>query len=439
MATMPQIDSYSAGEHGSTVRIYRRTPDGPFHYEIPSSGERKVIRTGSGAKITSGPEARAWCHRAAEDLEAGLEQIAAGQMAIGPMFDLYLTNQTPRKRTKGERDADHRRAAMWKRRLGANRLPSEIRRYDWEGFIEDRGNGVICAHNRREEHGEGRQRCPGPAETSPRTVQADLFWLHAVFNWSRDWALPDGGYVLRENPIRGLKTGITYVAGLLDASPEPRRPVASTDRYEAVMKHVLEAHQVYEAWKATPVKERDRPWPPPSYGWLPWLLPLIVESGRRISAALGLRWSDVLWDEGPHGAIRWRWTEDKKRYERVIPISQATREALLELRRVQGAIEGWIFYGLRSKRRSKPTHRSVADGWLRRAEAAAKLKPLKGSLWHAYRRGWATARKHLPDTDVAYAGGWKDARTLKAVYQQPDSATLLAVVEGGLELREKRG
>ena len=59
-----------------------------------------------------------------------------------------------------------------------------------------------------------------------------------------------------------------------------------------------------------------------------------------------------------------------------------------------------------------------------------------GSLWHAYRRGWATARKHLPIGDVAQAGGWESTETLQRCYQQPDDATILAVVLGGAELRE---
>jgi hypothetical protein len=51
-----------------------------------------------------------------------------------------------------------------------------------------------------------------------------------------------------------------------------------------------------------------------------------------------------------------------------------------------------------------------------------------GGLWHAYRRKWATERKHLPLKDVAAAGGWNDVATLLKVYQQPDPATLLVVM-----------
>jgi hypothetical protein len=76
---------------------------------------------------------------------------------------------------------------------------------------------------------------------------------------------------------------------------------------------------------------------------------------------------------------------------------------------------------------------------LRKAEALAGLKPQEGSLWHAYRRKWATERKHLPDVDVAAAGGWKDVSCLKTAYQQADPGTVLRVVLEPKEQREARG
>lgn len=55
--------------------------------------------------------------------------------------------------------------------------------------------------------------------------------------------------------------------------------------------------------------------------------------------------------------------------------------------------------------------------------------PPRGSLWHAFRRKWATEQKHYPIVDVAVAGGWKDLTTLLTCYQQPDHATMRAVME----------
>ena len=59
-------------------------------------------------------------------------------------------------------------------------------------------------------------------------------------------------------------------------------------------------------------------------------------------------------------------------------------------------------------------------------------------LWHAYRRKWATARKHLPDPYVAAAGGWTNSNTLRQVYQQADQETMLRGVLDGGTLREAR-
>ena len=71
-------------------------------------------------------------------------------------------------------------------------------------------------------------------------------------------------------------------------------------------------------------------------------------------------------------------------------------------------------------------------------ERLAKLEPHEGSLWHAYRRKWASERKHLPDVDVAKAGGWNSLESLKTAYQQADEGTMLQVVLEAGKLREVR-
>ena len=47
----------------------------------------------------------------------------------------------------------------------------------------------------------------------------------------------------------------------------------------------------------------------------------------------------------------------------------------------------------------------------------------------AHVRLWASERKHLPDVDVAAAGGWRSTAAMRVSYQQADAATQLQVVE----------
>jgi hypothetical protein len=86
----------------------------------------------------------------------------------------------------------------------------------------------------------------------------------------------------------------------------------------------------------------------------------------------------------------------------------------------------------------KPVDTNRARLWLRTAEKLAGLPPQEQGCWHPYRRGFATARKHLGLTDLAAAGGWKGTETLTLCYLHPDADTMLRVVMGGAELREVR-
>ncbi len=76
------------------------------------------------------------------------------------------------------------------------------------------------------------------------------------------------------------------------------------------------------------------------------------------------------------------------------------------------------------------------DKQRRRAEVLAGSKRQKREAYHAYRRSFATKRRHLPAKDVAAAGGWKSTFVVQEIYQQADDETLLRVMTEGAELRE---
>ena len=85
----------------------------------------------------------------------------------------------------------------------------------------------------------------------------------------------------------------------------------------------------------------------------------------------------------------------------------SSREAVdLFLRKNPHLGEAWLFPSPRKD--TEPIRRDLAGKWLLKAEKLSELPKLKGGVWHPYRRLWAVERKHLPDADVAAAGGWRD-------------------------------
>ena len=68
---------------------------------------------------------------------------------------------------------------------------------------------------------------------------------------------------------------------------------------------------------------------------------------------------------------------------------------------------------------AEPRPRITFGKWWKRAETLAQLKPVKGRGYHSLRRQFATELKDAPLKDLAYLGGWKDAKTRLTCYQQP--------------------
>lgn len=109
-----------------------------------------------------------------------------------------------------------------------------------------------------------------------------------------------------------------------------------------------------------------------------------------------------------------------------MPLVPALAEELRGFQRKLGIIGGPLFPAETDA--AKVMDRHLFEKWLSSAEAEAGLEKLSVSLWHAYRRKWASERKDHSLVDVAAAGGWKDRTTLLECYQQPDEAALLAVM-----------
>lgn len=131
-------------------------------------------------------------------------------------------------------------------------------------------------------------------------------------------------------------------------------------------------------------------------------------------------------------AVRWRPEFDKRRRDRTIPVPRELADQVKALRlRLEVVGDGWLFP---DKSGQGPWSRELFGQALRQAERTAGLPKLKGSLWHAYRRKWATERKGLPEADVMDAGAWQDRNTFHTCYQQSDEETVLRVMECPVKL-----
>lgn len=397
----------SIGPYGRRIRLFEDPASGIIQAEFRDRSKRCGYRQRS-LRHRDRKRAVRWAYEQLAKLEAHEEMMLSRSPHLGWVLSLYLAHQSPKK-VVSEQKGDARRADLWIRYLGESSDLRRVSRHKWDSFIELRKSGALDCRGYLVPFEDRR-----PVRDA--TVGGDLIFLRGVIRWAMRWQGEDGRYLLSEDPTRGFQVPI---------EKNPRRPVATTERYE-IIQEVASQVEMVVSWGEQRVSRRSH---------LSEVLCLVHHTGRRLSAVLALRYDDLRLDEGPFGSIRWPKATDKLRRETVIPISQEVRTVLDGILRDRPGIGAApLFPSPKDPTRSASVY--LARHWLLEAEALAGVEKHDGSLWHAYRRGWATARKHLSDVDVAEAGGWTDTATLKAVYQQPDNATLFKVVSEPLELRE---
>lgn len=249
-------------------------------------------------------------------------------------------------------------------------------------------------------------------ETRARTPQSDLVLLHTMLRWATQARDLDGGYLLDKHPLLGVQRR---------AEVNPLQPVATWERFvktRASMQKLAAEHDQGSPQWTTWVK-------------LELALVLAEATGRRLSSIRQLRWEEI---DFSRREIFWSAEKDKKGADWTVPLIEELATELLEFRQRLGAITGWLFPA--QLKPEQPMDRHLFDKWLMVAEREAGLPKLKGGLWHPYRRKWATERKHLPVTDVAAVGGWKDVETLLKSYSKADRSTMLAVLQEGRKVRD---
>lgn len=413
-------------ECGVRVRIYERPGSSAVYREVrlpDGSKDRKSLRTDDREQAEE--LAKALCEELATARLTGMD---LRRPTLGKVFAAYRQHRMPALKPPRQREAESRISMFqeaWGRDLEASDLDAtRVQAY----CAARRALEIVSPGLRPDPEGKRRRGYRKPQPIRDGALDAEFRWLNSVFNWARGFRV-EGRRLLAENPL----TGIDW-----PREKNPRRPVASHQRYTATMEHAAEVDPE---------------------GRLGCILALARHTGRRESAICAIRASDLLlsearirnalaeagMDEGmakhmPHGAIRWAAESDKQGLLFISPVSAPAREALdAYLRRNprMGNVPLFPAPGGRRKKEAaahhgpeKPIRRETAAKWLLRAEGRAGLPKLKGGVFHPYRRLWATERKSLPLVDVAAAGGWKDTQALRLSYQHADAETVLRVVEG---------
>lgn len=392
--------SWTAGQHGYAVHVYEREPGGVIYYRVA----RKVRHS---LKHRDRDAAMKWAREQSERLATKEENITTPTPTVSRVLALYLSREMPRH-SRSVRYQDERAAAMFTAFLGAGRDLSKLTYDEWSRFIEARKSGAIGPRGEPVDEAD--------RQPVSQAVKADLEWLRFVIRWACAWRDPATNKLLMDNDPTREK--IFREREDKTRVKNPRRPIATADRYDATMKHAPAVH-----------------------AYLPEILQLANGTARRIRAILGLRYSDFelkATKDAPYGVIVWPASSDKMDKEWRMEMSAQVRKTVDGILGHRPGIGSAFLFPMPGNA-EKPISYELASKLLRKAERLAKLPKLDGGLWHPYRRKWATERRHHPEQkDVAAVGGWSDPATMQRCYQGSDAATRLRVLSEAAELREEQ-
>ena len=370
--------SYGAGEWGrNRVRVF---PD-------PKTGLYQIEWRENGRRLTRSLKHRDWkrAKRQADEFAAGFakpepngkKDAEPDPLTLGTLFDIYREEVTPTKAESSQR-SDRAATRTFLQFFGPDRKPSTLSQRDWDRFIRARRAGKVGASGK---------------PVSDRTIEHDLKFLIAVFNWATRSKDERGRLLLDRNPLKGLK---------MPTEKNPTRVVLSEREYQAMLGV---SRQV---------------------GWrFRVALVLAHETGHRIGAIRQLRWSDI--DLGG-GIIRWRAEHEKTGYEHCTPVTAEALAALEEAReKGSGHEDTPVLPAPRDA--SKCAGRSLVRLWWYKAQKLAALEPKRGRGWHSLRRKFASDLMDQPLKVLCELGGWKTAKTVLQCYQRADEGQLRKALE----------
>jgi integrase len=381
----------SIGSRGTRIRIFEKRRGGVFFRDVWLSGRGKNRKS-------LGTTDRAEADRLGTHLLAALlrqEETTETVLLLRDLWERYSTespaflDNTPRTRKEEEAHVQVLIAFF-----GEGCDVRNLTEADAAAYTAKRLRGGIKLRS-------GEQ----SKAVRARSPEVELRILRTMLRWAATIRVRDGQRLLSTNPLSGLHGS---------REKNPKRPVASWERFQATRKAMRELAE----------KNVDNPARHQKWRRMEFALVLAEATGRRLGAIRHLVWPDFDFDAA---TIRWRAESDKKGKEWNVPMPPVLLEEVKGFRaKLGGAFGGLVFPSPFDP--ARPLGREVFQHALIDAETHAKLPKLDGGAWHALRRKWASERKHLPLVDVAAAGGWKDTQTLVECYQHADRDTMLAVM-----------
>lgn len=410
----PQRWSLTVGTHGNRVTVLNRKAGGPLsiRYWIPASkdgtpGQWRWEALGH----TDRKKGEASAREISASLHDGTLDAVTGRLSVAEMLTRYELDKSAHKKGQQPKE-DRRRIAIWMQFLGGATQVASLDRPTMDRFVRERMAGKVQAVD--EETGRAIKLAATP---SARAAGADIVFLMSALNYACLCRRSNGKPMLAANPLKGYT---------VPQNKNVKRPLASYDRWLAI--------------RAT----ADRVDPQGLFGEF---MAVIEGLGWRVSSVCSLRSSDIDRTKTPampYGSIHKRADADKEGADLWVPMSEPVRIAVDRVRELHIATHRPVLGDVPLFPAPKATTGTAAKSWsrwhardlLERAEKAAGLTQLSGGDFHPYRRSWASARKHLPLTDVAAAGSWRDLRSLERCYTLPDTATILSVVSATTKVRD---
>jgi len=200
--------SLSLGVRGFKVRVEQRQRGSTFQRVYRTPGARVTYAS---LKTTDRAKARELAIAFLRELEKGLKPGPAAPLTLEHLWDQYQ-QEAPSYRQNLERTRKQKQtdARLLIAGLGPTKQVDHLTKNDVERYVAMRRTG----------HGwpSGRESLPVRA----RTIQGEIKLLRQMIYWAMSERLPDGSWLLENNPLRGVK---------LPKEEDPRRPVATYDRF----------------------------------------------------------------------------------------------------------------------------------------------------------------------------------------------------------------